>query len=94
MRSKEESARELGAELQRLLDSERSGAPLEQWYAKSLALQRNMRTDADFCDMVPNFVWDWLAGADVRKKEPEVAAEEGADIEAVIEQLSRGIWPE
>ena len=53
-----------------------------------LAVQR--RVSSELANILPNAFWDWLSDFDVRKKSPEVAAEQNAFIDELIRRLESG----
>jgi hypothetical protein len=94
MTTLEQSARELAGDLRRLRDAEQAGVPLDAWYAQSLALERRIIGSPEVANLVANFIWDWLADADVRRKAPLLAAEQDAELLRVLQILEKGDWPE
>jgi hypothetical protein len=82
--------RELGRRLAELVMSELDGVDFTVWYADSLSLQKWIRSDSEFCNQVPNFVWSWLSDGDVRRKDPLIAAKDTEEIRKIIENLARG----
>lgn len=83
-------AQAVGTALRALVDAERAGVPLPDWYADAIALSQRLQMEAA---ELPEDVWHWLSDADTRRKDTTFAAEQNRRILEVVATLEHGEWP-
>ena len=67
----------------------RSRAHLDGWYARAKAVTDKLMKDASVTMGMSDFIWHYLADADIRLKDPRYAQDQGASLAEFIAELER-----